>query len=187
MLHLLLPADELRKEWEAFKKQQRAAREEAAASHRGIYICRVDGRGWAHGDWASVPQIRMVVVQNSLDVSVTDADVLLLQGQAALRGNQVGVKSAADLLLMCWQISCACTISPSTNSPSKADQQSKCMGSAAACYVDDDCVVGGCVCALQVDLLQCGSWSLCNVHARSLTSAKQLAGLFTAHDVAYID
>uniref|UniRef100_A0A383W4E3 J domain-containing protein n=1 Tax=Tetradesmus obliquus TaxID=3088 RepID=A0A383W4E3_TETOB len=80
--------DELRKEWEAFKAQQRAAREEAAASHRGIYICRVDGRGWAHGDWAAVPQIRMVVVQNSLDVSVTDADVLLLQGQAALRGNQ---------------------------------------------------------------------------------------------------
>jgi hypothetical protein len=87
---MLLPADELRKEWEAFKAQQRAAREEAAASHRGIYICRVDGRGWAHGDWAAVPQIRMVVVQNSLDVSVTDADVLLLQGQAALRGNQVG-------------------------------------------------------------------------------------------------
>eukprot|EP00882_Tetradesmus_deserticola_P017811 GHRQ01019103.1.p1 GENE.GHRQ01019103.1~~GHRQ01019103.1.p1 ORF type:complete len:179 (+),score=76.34 GHRQ01019103.1:593-1129(+) len=85
----LKDTEELRKQWEAFKAQQRSAREEAAASHRGIYICRVDGRGWAHGDWASTPQIRMVVVQNSLDVSVTDADVMLLQDQAALRGNQV--------------------------------------------------------------------------------------------------
>lgn len=32
----------------------------------------------------------MVVVQNSLDLSPTDADVVLLQGQAALRGNQGG-------------------------------------------------------------------------------------------------
>jgi DnaJ family protein C protein 11 len=30
----------------------------------------------------------MVVVQNSLDVAVTDADVAVLQGQAALRGHQ---------------------------------------------------------------------------------------------------
>lgn len=80
--------DELRKEWEAFKAQQKRAKEEAAANHRGIYICRVDGRGWAHGDWAEVPQIRMVVVQNSLDMSLSDKDVALLQGQAALRGNQ---------------------------------------------------------------------------------------------------
>eukprot|EP00879_Flechtneria_rotunda_P006476 GHRR01006805.1.p1 GENE.GHRR01006805.1~~GHRR01006805.1.p1 ORF type:complete len:656 (+),score=249.29 GHRR01006805.1:248-2215(+) len=84
----LRSTDELRKEWEAFQAQQRRAREEATAQHRGIYICKVDGRGWAHGDWAKLPQIRMVVVQNSLDVSVTDADVALLQGQAALRGNQ---------------------------------------------------------------------------------------------------
>lgn len=53
-------------------------------------MLQVDGRGWAHGDWAKVPQIRMVVVQNSLDLSPTDSDVVLLQGQAALRGNQGG-------------------------------------------------------------------------------------------------
>jgi hypothetical protein len=32
--------DELRKEWEAFKAQQRRAKEEAMAHHRGIYVCR---------------------------------------------------------------------------------------------------------------------------------------------------
>eukprot|EP00775_Hariotina_reticulata_P001748 gene1748-2089_t len=80
--------DELRREWEAFKAQQRRAREEALASHRGTYICKVDGRGWAHADWKQLPQIRMVVVQNSLDVAITDADVAVLQGQAALRGHQ---------------------------------------------------------------------------------------------------
>ncbi|KAF8064508.1 ATJ13 [Scenedesmus sp. PABB004] len=84
----LKDVEELRREWEAFKAQQRAAREAAAASHRGIYVCKVDGRGWAHGDWAALPQIRMVVVQNSLDVAWSDADVGLLQGQAALRGGQ---------------------------------------------------------------------------------------------------
>lgn len=48
---------------------------------------RVDGRGWAHGDWPKFPQIRMVVVQNSLDMTVFDSDAALLQGQAALKGN----------------------------------------------------------------------------------------------------
>jgi hypothetical protein len=47
--------------------------------------CRVDGRGWAHGDLAKFPQIRMVVVQNSLDMTVFDSDAALLQGQAALK------------------------------------------------------------------------------------------------------
>lgn len=83
----LKSTDELRKEWDAFKAQQQRAREEAMAHHRGIYICRVDGRGWAHGDWPKFPQIRMVVVQNSLDMTVFDSDAALLQGQAALKGN----------------------------------------------------------------------------------------------------
>lgn len=48
---------------------------------------RVDGRGWAHGDLAKFPQIRMVVVQNSLDMTVFDSDAALLQGQAALKGH----------------------------------------------------------------------------------------------------
>lgn len=83
----LKSTEELRREWEAFKAQQQRAREEAMAHHRGIYMCRVDGRGWAHGDLAQFPQIRMVVVQNSLDMTVFDSDAALLQGQAALKGH----------------------------------------------------------------------------------------------------
>ena len=47
----------------------------------------MDGRGWAHGDLAKFPQIRMVVVQNSLDMTVFESDAALLQGQAALKGH----------------------------------------------------------------------------------------------------
>jgi hypothetical protein len=36
----LKSTEELRREWEAFRAQQRRAREEALATHRGTYICR---------------------------------------------------------------------------------------------------------------------------------------------------
>ncbi|KAF6251111.1 molecular chaperone [Scenedesmus sp. NREL 46B-D3] len=84
----VITKDDKFKEYQAFKAHQGAAHEQSTAGHRGSYTCRVDGRGWAHGDWAAVPQIRMVTMTNALDVSVTDADVLVLQGQAALRGHQ---------------------------------------------------------------------------------------------------
>lgn len=37
----LKSTEELRAEWEAFKAQQRRAREEALANHRGVYVCKV--------------------------------------------------------------------------------------------------------------------------------------------------
>jgi hypothetical protein len=72
----------------------------------------------------------MVVVQNSLDVSVTDADVVLLQGQAALRGNQVGSYATAPSIAADYVAGYACSRDAvhAQMTPSRAGQQIKRMG-----------------------------------------------------------
>ena len=81
----LAGAEDLRKRWEEFKQQQEAQREQASLSHRGYYLCRLDGSRVIRGDFSSTPPLRIVIVQNSVDIPVTDQDTLFLQGQAALK------------------------------------------------------------------------------------------------------
>jgi DnaJ family protein C protein 11 len=78
-------AEDLRKRWEEFKQQQQAQREQASLSHRGYYLCKIDGSKVVRGDFSRTPPLRIVVVQNSVDIPITDEDTLFLQGQAALK------------------------------------------------------------------------------------------------------
>jgi DnaJ family protein C protein 11 len=78
-------ASDLKKEWEDFKRKQAQQKEEAATAIKGLYQCRVDAteplRRGLH--------VRSIVVTNSVDATVGEADNLHVQGQAAVR-NQAG-------------------------------------------------------------------------------------------------
>lgn len=92
----LKSVDEMRKEWSEFKAQQERQRQEAMSNHRGYYLARIDATRQVAGDWSSLPVIRMMIIQNSLDLPFGEKDAAHVQAQVCGGTGAAGGVRCAD-------------------------------------------------------------------------------------------
>jgi hypothetical protein len=72
--------EELRAEWQDFQERLERKKQEALTNHKGYYLCKMDAEQWLRNPrHLRAPDFKIVVVQNSIDVPVSDNDIFHLQ------------------------------------------------------------------------------------------------------------
>uniref|UniRef100_A0A7S0UUC3 J domain-containing protein n=1 Tax=Polytomella parva TaxID=51329 RepID=A0A7S0UUC3_9CHLO len=77
--------EELKKQWEEFKKKQEQQRNDAMTTHRGVFVCRLSASDIPRALKGEAPLFTSLAVHQGIDTQMSDADAALFQGQAVVR------------------------------------------------------------------------------------------------------